>query len=238
MKGKSKYHDDDKNISLFELNQAYENFTANIMYSIIKPGCKKIVFSSAFESEGKSTITSNVAKKLSNLGSKVLLLDIDFRHPTIPKIFSIKNTNGLSDYIISGRKNLSTIVKNIPKYHNLDIITTGSFVPSPASLFSSNSMTNFLNSLDNIYDFVIIDSPPINIISDVLYIAKQTDGVILTVKERSTTHPMLKKAISRFELVDIPILGLVLNFSKQESTSAYNNYYYKNKKDSNYFKWN
>lgn len=225
MSKKNKYSNN-KSVSEFELSQSYENLTANIMYSIIKPGCKKIIISSSIQEEGKSTISTQVAKNLSNLGSKVLLLDIDFRNPTIPKLFSLNNTIGLSDLIISNGKNLSDIIKHVPKYTNLDILTTGNFLPSPSALISSNSMITFLNSLDEFYDFVIIDSPPINIVSDALYIAKQTDGVILVVKEGSTSHPMLKKAIGHFELINIPILGLIVNFSKQISTGPYHKYYY------------
>lgn len=231
MKTKSSKKNLNKSITEFELIQAYENIRANIMFSIIKSDCKKIIVSSSYESEGKSTIASNIAKQLSKLNTKVLLIDMDFRHPTQSHLLNLSNEDGLSDLLIKNRKNLASTVKTIKDYSNLHVLTTGTSIPAPSNLLASKKMEKLLSSLDEQYEYVIIDTPPINIVSDALYVAKYTDGVILVVKEGSTTHPMLQKAISSLKLIDVPVLGFILNSSnKSNSKSYYGNYhnYYSN----------
>ncbi len=231
MKTKKSKQKLNKLITEFELTQAYENIRANIMFSIVKSGCKKIIVTSSYESEGKSTVASNIAKQLSKLNVKVLLIDMDFRHPTQSCLFNFSHEDGLSDLIISG-KSLSSTVKSIEEYPNLHVITTGTSVPSPSNLLASKKLEKLLSYFEEQYEYVIIDTPPINIISDALYVAKYTDGVILVVKEGSTTHPMLKKAMNSFELINIPILGFILNSAKRSSSdshySGYHSYYYNN----------
>ena len=223
-----------KLITEFELTQAYENIRANIMFSIIKSGCKKIIVSSSYESEGKSTVASNIAKQLSKLNVKVLLIDMDFRHPTQAQLFNVSNENGLSDLIIKDKRSLASTVKTVKNYPDLHVLTTGTSVPSPSNLLASKRMEKLIASFESEYEYVIIDTPPINIVSDTLYIAKYTDGVILVVKEGSTTHPMLKKAIRSLELINIPILGFILNSANKSNSKYYSNYhsYYYNNKDS------
>lgn len=211
----------------FKVTEAFKALRANIMFSILKQGCKRIVISSSLPLEGKSTVSLNLAKSLSKTDAKVLLVDADLRKPTIFRYAELDNSPGLSDILIKNEiGEMDKFIKKIDKHPKLDIITAGSTVPNPADIVANSVIDVFLSECDKRYDYVIIDTPPINVVSDSLYLAKKSDGVIIVVREKFTTHPELEKAIKSFEFVDVKILGLVLNYSRCLKPKGYYTKYY------------
>ncbi len=221
-----------KNLSLspalkFKVEEAYKSIRANIMFSVMKKGCKTIVVTSSVAGEGKTTSTVNLAITFAQAGQRVLLIDADLRKPKIHHYFSVSNNPGLTDYIgstVSGIKNEKIDLFSIvhpTEYENLSIICSGTIPPNPAELLGSDPMHEFLTEISNDFDYIIIDTPPINIVSDALPIIRESDGVVLVVRYNQSTHPEIERAITSLEFIDAKILGFVMNFTETRAGGKY-----------------
>lgn len=208
----------------FKVTESYKVARTNLSFSILKDGCKKIVITSSLAGEGKSTTAVNVAISLAQqVDVKVLLIDCDLRKPQVSRFFSLKNSPGLTDYL--GKMAALQDISHRIEEDNLTVICSGTMVPNPSELLASAAMEGLLNSLEKYYDYIILDTPPINVVIDALPLMKITDGVVLVVKEGSSTHPELAKTIEKLERVDAKILGIILNGAKMESKDNYKYHY-------------
>lgn len=212
----------------FKVEEAYKSIRANITFSLMKKGCKKIVLTSSVAGEGKTTTTINLAVSFAQAGQRVLLIDGDLRKPKIHQYFSISNTPGLTDYLGStvstvkaDKVDLFSIV-HATEYENLSVICSGSIPPNPAEILSSEPMADFLNDVSSDFDYIIIDTPPINIVSDALPLIRESDGVVLVIRYNQSTHPEVEKAIAALEFIDAKVLGFIVNFVETKSGGKYN----------------
>ena len=208
----------------FAVAESYKSIRTNLQFLLSSnPGCKVIAISSPQAGEGKSTNAINLAIAFSQLGKKVLLIDADLRRPSLYKKLRIANTDGLSG-ILAG---FATVEDNIVTVNNsFDTLPSGAIPPNPSELLSSASFQRLLASMRLIYDYIIIDTPPAGIVSDALSIANETDGLLLVVKEKSTTHADLQKVLDNISLAGVRILGAILNSSVSESQySTYKSVY-------------
>ena len=228
---------DNANISSdlkFRIEEAYKSIRANIMFSVVKKGCKIIVVSSSLPNEGKTTTTVNLAASISQADQRVLLIDGDLRKPKIHQYFSVSSAPGLTDYlsdVASARHKMDIFgIIHPTKYENLSVITSGTIPPNPAELLGSDFMRDFLNGISKDFDYIIIDTPPLNVVSDALPLIRESDGVVLVVRDNQTTHPELQKALLSLEFIDAKILGFVVNFVESKagkgSGTSYDSYNY------------
>lgn len=196
----------------FAVVESYKKIRTNLQF-LLMPTARKIVsISSPIQAEGKSTTTVNTAIAFSQLGSKVLLIDADLRKPTIYKKMRISNSKGLSSVLV-GFSTFEESVNHINPY--LDVLVSGPTPPNPSELLGSDNMSRLLDALETQYDYIFIDTPPINIVSDALVLAPKTSGILLVIKSGSTTHEQFKKALSSIEFTGAHLLGAVLNGSKE-----------------------
>ncbi|MBR2100742.1 MAG: CpsD/CapB family tyrosine-protein kinase, partial [Eubacterium sp.] len=201
----------------FRVEEAYKGIRANIMFSIMKKGCKTIVVTSSVAGEGKTTTTINLAITFAQAGQKVLLIDADLRKPKVHHYFSIPNAPGLTNYLGSSVIDSTTEKVDLFKvvhpteFENLSIICSGTIPPNPAELLGSEPMTDFLSEISNDFDYIIIDTPPINIVSDALPLIRESDGVVLVVKYNQSTHPDVERALGTLEFIDAKIIGFIVN---------------------------
>lgn len=194
--------------------EAYKLARTNISLSIIKEGCKKIVFTSSMAGEGKTTTSCNIAAAFSkHLNTKTIIVDCDLRKPSVSKFFKIKNNPGLTNYL-SGMNTLDEVIQVVPGT-NLSVITAGIIPPNPSELLASKMFANFLDELAKKYDYVIIDTPPINIVSDVLPVAEKSDGVVIVAYEDRSSYVDLDKAVENLKRCEAKILGFILNGSRK-----------------------
>ncbi len=208
----------------FDVNEAFQELRTNMRFTLFNTGCKKLIITSPLPEEGKSTTSSNLAIKLAQAGERVLLLDCDLRKGKIGSYFNLRSRPGMSD-VLSGLLNERDVIQNT-NYEKLKIITMGSIPPNPAELISSPQMEEFLQRVEKDYDYIIIDSPPVNIVSDVLGIAKWVDGIAIVVREGVTSHPNVINALEKFKLTEAVVLGFIINGSIQSQVKYSKAYYY------------
>lgn len=209
----------------FEVNEAYNELRTNLRFTIFKNDCKKVIISSPVPEDGKSTTSTNVAIAIAQTGSKVLLLDCDLRKGRVHNFFKIKSKPGISD-VLSGMINEKDVIQFTP-YDNLHVIAMGSVPPNPTELLGSSKMEELILRLEKNYDYIIIDSPPVNVVSDVLSLTKLVDGVVIVVREGVTSHPNISNALTKYKLAEANILGFVLNgISLNQGSKKKSHYYY------------
>ncbi|MBQ3014471.1 MAG: CpsD/CapB family tyrosine-protein kinase [Clostridia bacterium] len=206
----------------FEASEAYKRLRTNIQYTLPlndEKRCRVIGVTSALPGEGKSTTSVNLAFSLAEAGEQVLLIDADMRLPTLSYLLDIECIPGLSDYLVTADQTLS-IVKPTKQHKNLHIIPAGNLPPNPAELLGLERMREMLNSLAKTYDYILIDLPPINVVTDAAVISKYVDGILMVVRQNYDKKHTLDEALRFLKYADARIIGFVLNCSGKGERSS------------------
>ncbi len=200
----------DLNKTPFAIVESYKNLRTNLISVLSKNEGKILAVSSPNAAEGKSTTSLNIAITLSQLNKKVIILDTDSRRPSIHKKAKIENNIGCMNYLL-GDVALDDIIVNYNAY--LDIIPSGSKVKNPSELFSSANFTTLLEELEERYDYIILDTPPINLVADSLVIAQHCNAFIMVVRANITKYEAFEAAYDSLKVLDIELDGIVINGS-------------------------
>lgn len=198
----------------FSVVEAYKTIRTNLMYLLSQSESKVFAVSSALPNEGKSSCAVNLSIAFSQLGSKVLLIDVDLRKPSIYRKLRLQNAKGLSSVLVGFCKFDDAVVS---VNSNLDVLVSGPIPPNPSELVASDNMSALLQMLGSEYDYVILDTPPINVVSDAVLLAPKTEGVLMVVQDRKTTHEEFEKAANQLKFANARLLGAVLNGSANKS---------------------
>lgn len=193
----------------FQVTEAYKNLRTNLSFALSTKKNKVFAISSALASEGKSTVAANVSITLAQTDANVLLIDCDLRKPVQHKVFDLKNDVGISS-LISGTSTFDeTVHKGVIPH--LDIITCGKIPPNPSEMLGSDKMEELLNEVSQSYDYVVLDTPPINIVTDALTLINKIAGLLLVAQHGSSTYDALEMAIDSVKMAEGSILGVVVN---------------------------
>lgn len=197
------------NNSSFAVQEAYKTLRTNVRFYLKKSGCRRISITSSIAGEGKSITLLNLAISLAEDGHKVLLIDADLRRPAQARLLVENPVPGLSNVLA----NLATEEEAIRKglYPNLDLLFSGDVPPNPSELLGSDRMHQLIDTMSERYDYILVDTPPINVVSDASIVTTLLDGVLLLVRQDKSTKDMVKKAVANLELTGIKPLGFVLN---------------------------
>ena len=194
----------------FDITEAYKATRTNIMFSLKNTDeCKKIIVSSANPGEGKSTTCANLAIAFAQMGDRVIIIDADMRKPRVHKYFEIKNKKGLSN-VLGGFESLSNCIVHKEEL-GLDVIPAGNIPPNPAELIASGVMDALLETISGKYDYVFIDTPPINVVTDASILSKKVSGVVLVVRHNITNKEAVERSVKTLEFAGAKLLGFVLN---------------------------
>ena len=205
----------------FSAAEAYKLLRTNLLFALPDEGkCRVIGLTSSIRGEGKSTTSINLSHAIAATGKRVLLIDGDLRLPTVAKKLGISSEYGLSDAIagIANVKDLMLTVKGIENWH---IITAGSIPPNPTEMLGSQRMNNIIDDLSNSYDFIIIDLPPVNVVSDALVVSTLLDGMIIVVRSGYSKRREVAKCMKHIEMSRVKVLGIVLSSVHQSGKYYY-----------------
>ncbi len=205
----------------FKMKEAYKVLRTNILFC--GKNVKTILITSCVPSEGKSTISINVAMSMAELGKKVLLIDADLRRPSIfKKVVSKGKLKGLTHYF-SGQSEMNDIINHTDN-ENLDIILTGAIPPNPSELLAGDDFKNLMEKFRDEYDYIIIDTPPLGSVIDSAVIAQNCDGAIVLLESGKNSYKFVNSVKEQLSRSGCQILGVVLNKCSPKKGNSY--YYY------------
>lgn len=205
--------------SPFFVKEAYKALRTNLVFSLTESGGKIILFTSPGAAEGKSTNCLNTAITFAETGVKVCVMDCDLRKPNLARLNNEKGNPGLSNVLVN-LNSLDEVIRK-SKYPNLDCIYSGNIPPNPAELLVSGKMDKTLEELASKYDYVFIDTPPINVVTDTTLLVGRASGVLLVVRQGETTKEDLSDALQQLEFVKAKVLGVLFNDFKLEQNNKY-----------------
>jgi succinoglycan biosynthesis transport protein ExoP len=205
----------------------YRNIRTSLLLSTPDQPPKVFVVTSALPQEGKTVTAINLAVAFTQLGKKVLILDCDLRRPRVHKIFRIKNTAGVTSFLV-GRSRIEDIIYRFPGEPNLHVLPSGPIPPNPVELIISKGMKDVIAGLRQHYDFIFIDAPPLMGIQDAILLGDLADGLLLVAWGGKTPRKVIEKAKAEIEKFNIRLLGVILNkVNMRRFAYAYSSYSYK-----------
>ena len=181
--------------SPFHVREAYKALRTNLIFSLSAEGCKKIAVTSALASEGKSTNCLNLAITFAEMEAKVLIIDCDLRRPNLARLLDVQNAPGLSNYLVGLNTSDEIVRKSI--YNNLSYITAGNIPPNPVELLSSENMARLMEKLETEFDYIFLDTPPVNLVIDTVAVSKYVHGVVMIALQNSTDKEAVRYALSQ-----------------------------------------
>ena len=202
-------------------SEAYRTLRTNLLYGPVDAPPKVVVLSGPTSGVGKTTVCANLGIVLAQVDKKVLILDCDLRKPTVHKIFDLKNTLGLVN-VLAGERRIEEIMQ--APQAGLKVVTAGPTPPNPTELLDSQSFAQFLNQVRGEFDHVLIDAPPVSIVSDPLILGRQGDGVLLVIDTEHAQKKAVRKAIHHLRNVGANILGMIMNKTQSHGSGHYYNY--------------
>ena len=213
----------------FTATEQYKLLRTNLAFTLPEnEKCPIIGVTSSMRGEGKSTTAVNLSYVLAEKGSRVLLIDGDLRIPSVAKKLEIDGSCGLTDMLMGNGHNIENY-----KFDLLDswyVLPSGDIPPNPSELLGSSRMEALLNELKEFFDYIVIDLPPVNIVSDALSIAHLISGMIVVIRQDYTDKKELETCMRSLRFSNVNVLGCVMNDAKQSGGSygKYKKYrYYK-----------
>lgn len=203
----------------FIITEAYNTARTNLVFALSQSKNKIITFTSANPAEGKSTTCLNMAITLASTGSKVLLIDLDMRKPVIHSLLKVDRSKG-SSTVLSGMCTVSEAIKKNVR-PNLDVIVSGPIPPNPAELLSSPNTGKLIEVLKSHYDYILIDTPPVNVVSDSQLLNDYSAGIVFIIRDGYTRHTDLQRAINQIKLANGKILGFIKTACHVQGGSGY-----------------
>ena len=211
----------------FTATEQYKLLRTNLTFTIPEEvKCPIIGVTSSMRGEGKSTTAVNLSYVLASAGKKVLLVDGDLRIPSVAKKMGIPSTPGLTD-LLMGFENQDLNEFKSEVLSNWYIMPSGDLPPNPSELLGSRRMETLLGILKEHFDYIVVDLPPVNIVSDALAISNFITGMIVVIRQDYTEKKELETCFRQLKLSNVNVLGCVMNETKsgKGSYSKYKKYY-------------
>lgn len=192
----------------FQIVEAYKSLRTNLLFSLATAAHKSAILCSPEPHAGKSTTAANLAIVLAQTNFKVLLIDADMRKPALKRIFRVSASEGLSRLLCGMTTFEEAVTRNVAP--GLDFLSSGPIPPNPQELLGSEQMRKLLEKAEKEYDYILIDTPPVNVVADALMLLPEVGGMLMLVRQNSTTRDDLQAALDAVQRVDGHILGLLM----------------------------
>ena len=221
----------------FASREAYKQLRTNLDFSLSEvEGCRCIGITSPMRGDGKSLTAINLSFSLAEDGYKVLLIEGDMRIPTIARKINIDQKTGLSNILSSTDPFDSLEILSIGDDDNdsFNLLIAGSIPPNPQELLGSKRMAEMMEYLKRIYDYIIVDLPPVTAVADALVASKILEGMLLVIRHDHTERGALSESIRQIEFSGIRILGFVFNAANNDDSGYSRRYKYRYRRYKNY----
>lgn len=201
--------------SSFFLREAYKTLRTNVVFSLADvEGCKTVIVTSAVQAEGKSITAINLAISCAEMGQKVLLIDCDLRRPKLSRLLEKKPKTGLSNVLV--KPELLDEALCHTEIAGLDAIFSGDVPLNPSELLGSARMKRLMEALEQRYDYIILDTPPVDMVTDACVLAPECSGVLFVVRAGMSERPSVQHAVEQLRYAKAKLLGFVLNEVEHE----------------------
>lgn len=201
------------------LAESYRRVRTNLQFLNLATPLRVVVVSSAVPNEGKSITAINLALTMAEQGKRVLLVDADMRRASLATECGLEESAGLSTVLV-GEATLEDVAQPWASPH-LHVVTAGTAPPNPGQLVESEAMTSFLSSARELYDFVVLDAPPLLAVTDAAVLAHRTDGVIVVAGSTKVRRHELVEALTSLDAIEANVLGIVLNKVRRSRSDGY-----------------
>lgn len=209
----------------FYIREAYKTLRTNVNFALADTeGCKVILVTSAMQSEGKSLTALNLAISIAQTEAKVLIIDGDLRKPKLNRLLGASSNIGLSNLLMDPEKLNVTILEH--EQFDISVILSGDIPPNPSELLASVRMQKLITALRSRYDYIIIDSPPIDMVIDPVVLAPLSDGVLFVVRADQSERGAVIHAMEQMKYAKAKVLGFVFNGINPDTGNGYGKYRY------------
>ena len=197
--------------SEFFIREAYKTLRTNTMFSLAeKEGSRVVLVTSSLQSEGKSITTLNLAISFAEAENRVLLIDCDLRRPKLARLLRKSAKAGLSNLLLDPTL-LEKAILPSDVHAGLDVILAGDIPPNPSELLGSRRMETLLQQLRKSYDYILLDTPPVNMVTDAAVLSARSDGVLFVVRANQSERGPVTHAVEQLQYAQAKILGFVLD---------------------------
>lgn len=202
----------------------YDRLRDNVLFMNADGNTKVLQIESAVSGEGKTTTVCNLAVCLGKAGKKAAVLELDFYHPRVHRVFKLPGATGIAEYML-GSAGMDEVIKKTG-YENVDIITRGGAIDNPPLVYMSEKFKGFMAALREKYDFLLLDCAPVLQSSDFMHISEVSDGVLFLAAHARTTRSQAEDAVRELKKNGIPVLGAVFTMYKPKKSLDYMPYKY------------
>lgn len=204
--------------------ESFRQLRTNLQFANVSGQAKSVVVTSSLPGEGKSTTATNLAIALAQAGQTVCLVDADLRRPMVSEYLGLERNAGLTTALV-GRADVNDLLQQWGP-DGLYVLTSGQIPPNPSELLGSSEMANLLRRLEQVFDTVVIDAPPLLPVTDAAVLSQHVGGVVLVAGVQKVKSHDIEKALASLELVGANLLGVILNQLATKGPDAYSYSYY------------
>ncbi len=209
--------------------ESFRQLRTNLQFANVSGRAKSVLVTSSLPSEGKSTTATNLAIALAQAGQTVCLIDADLRRPMVSEYLGLDRSAGLTTALV-GSADVNDLLQPWGE-DNLFVLTSGQIPPNPSELLGSDEMKHLVSRLEQAFDTIIIDAPPLLPVTDAAVLSQHVGGVLLVVGVQRLKRHDLEKSVNALNLVGAELLGVVLNRLPVKGPDAYEYSYYSNDAD-------
>lgn len=201
--------------------EAYRGLRTNVKFLGLDRSIRSLMLTSSMASEGKTTVSTNLAVVLAQAGNRVALVDCDLRRPRIHQVFDLPPAPGFTDLLLGA--DARTVVHHVPIEggHRLSVYTSGAVPSNPSEMLSGKRTQKLISEMANHYDYVIIDSAPVLPVSDAVALSGAVEAVCVVVQAGQASADNVTDTLGRLERVGAPVIGVVLNQVSKVAASSY-----------------
>lgn len=209
----------------FQYVEAYKSLRTNLSFLSGTSQCKVIMITSSVPEEGKSNVAINLSMTLAEGGKRVLLMDCDLRKGSLSRYLNVKRSHPGISNVVAGQCNLADALAAVSGAQ-FALLPVGPIPPNPAEMLATDKMASLLKAVRDAFDYVIVDTPPVSVVTDAAVLSRLVDGVVLVVRPGVTTIQGAQLSKKNLESVDAHILGVILNGYNAKQAGKKDGYYY------------